>query len=84
MQTISANEAKQSLGRVLDRAQREPVLIRRHNRDVAVLISSDEYNRLRGLNVREFQEFCDRIGEEARRKGLTEDRLAALLTDADR
>lgn len=34
MTIVAANEAKQSLGKVLDAAQREPVLIQKHNRAV--------------------------------------------------
>lgn len=63
----------------MDAAQREPVVIRRHNRDAAGVISPDEYDRLRGLNVREFQEFCERIEESARQKGLTEDKDLLVL-----
>ncbi len=33
MKTVSANEAKQSLGKVIDEVQREPVVIQRYNRD---------------------------------------------------
>ncbi|MBC2593524.1 type II toxin-antitoxin system Phd/YefM family antitoxin [Ruficoccus amylovorans] len=81
MRTISANEAKQSLGRVLDTAQVEPVLIQRHNRAAAIVISPDEYDRLRALNLREFDEFCDAIGLRAKEAGLTEDKLQELLSD---
>ena len=35
------------------------------NRDVAVLLSPHEYDRLRGLNTEEFQRFCDGISERA-------------------
>jgi prevent-host-death family protein len=43
---VSATEAKQSLAAVLDAAQREPVVIRRQQRDVAVVLSVQEYARL--------------------------------------
>jgi prevent-host-death family protein len=79
MKVFSANDAKQSLGLLLDTAQSEPVLIRKHNRDAAIVISPKEYDRLRGINVAEFSEFCDRVGEKAARKGLTEAKLASLL-----
>lgn len=81
MQIVSANEAKQSLGRILDSAQREPVIIQRHNRDVAVVISPQEYDRLRALNTKDVAQLCEKISKEARAKGLTEARLAALLAD---
>ncbi len=79
MITVPANEAKQNFGRVLDSAQREPVLIQKHNRPAAVLLSAHEYERLRGLNAAEFIAFCDRIGARAGQRGLTEQELAGML-----
>lgn len=83
MRHISATDAKQRLAALLDAAQREPIVIRRQNRDIAVVLSSAEYDRLRGLNVAGFQEFCDRIGRKAVERGLTEKKLTALLADDD-
>jgi prevent-host-death family protein len=62
MRTVSATEAKQNLGALLDSAQSEPVVIRRQKRDIAVIISAREYDRLRAINLAEFNRFCDRIG----------------------
>ena len=81
MRYVSATEAKQRLAALLDAAQREPVVIRRQNRDVAVLLSPQEYDRLRALNAAEFERFCDRIGEQAAARGLTEDKLAGIVAD---
>ena len=82
MRYISATEVKQRLAALLGAAQSEPVVIRRQKRDVAVLLSMRDYERLRALNVEEFEHFCDRIGERAAARGLTEDTLADLLADA--
>jgi prevent-host-death family protein len=88
MRYVSATEAKQALAAVLDAAQREPVVIRRQQRDIAVILSMHEYERLTALNVEEFQRFCDRLGEQAKARGLTEEKLAQILAsdsqDADR
>lgn len=81
MRSVSATEAKQRLAALLDAAQREPVLIRRQKRDVAVLLSTQEYERLLGLNRAEFQRFCDRVAEKAAARGLTEEKLAEILAD---
>ena len=51
MKTDSATDAKQRLAALLDTAQREPVLIRRQNRDVAVILSAEEYQRIRKHNT---------------------------------
>jgi prevent-host-death family protein len=79
MRYISASDAKQRLAAVLDAAQREPITIRRQNREVAVVISPEDYRRLKGVNVEEFQRFCDRVSAGAANKGLTEERLNHLL-----
>jgi prevent-host-death family protein len=83
MRYVSATETKQRLAAVLDAAQREPITIRRQKRDVAVLISSHEYARLQAANVDEFQRFCDRVGERALSRGLTERKLDSILDDAE-
>jgi len=82
MRYDSATDAKQRLGAVLDAAQREPVVIRRHRRDVAVVLSAKEYDRLRGLNITEFQEFCDRVAGKAAARGLTEKKRHASVLRA--
>ncbi|MEA2740931.1 MAG: hypothetical protein QOH05_4238 [Acetobacteraceae bacterium] len=81
MRTVSATEAKQNLGALLDTAQSEPVVIRRQKRDIAVILSAREYDRLRAINAAEFERFCDRIGEQAVAAGPTEAKLAEILSE---
>lgn len=81
MQTISASDAKQAFASMIETAAREPVIIQRQKRDVAVVMSMAEYERLTRLNVGEFQRFCDRIGNRAAQAGLDEAALDELLTD---
>jgi antitoxin Phd len=79
MKTISATDAKQSFAALLDTAQREPVVIRRHDRDVAVLLSADEYEHLRDLYVRELEDLCSRVSAQAKARGMNESVLEDLL-----
>ena len=81
MKHVSSTEAKQRFAAILDAAQHEPVSIKRRNREVAVILSTREYERLRGLNIQEFENFCDVMAERARERGLTEQTLDALLAD---
>ena len=81
MRYVSASDAKQGLAALLDAAQREPVTIRRRNRDVAVVISPMDYQRLTSINVEEFQRLCDRISTGARARGMTEEKLDGMLND---
>jgi hypothetical protein len=58
-----------------------PVTIRRQKRDVAVVLLVAEYEKLTQLNVEEFERFCDHVGARAVARGLTEEKLADLLSD---
>lgn len=81
MKKVTATEAKNRLGALLDDAQREPVVIQRQERDVAVVLSMAQFERMRSGNVRAFLEDRNELAAEAKRNGLTEKKLDALLTD---
>ena len=51
MKKVAATEAKNRLGALIDDAQREPVVIQRQDRDVAVILSMAEFDRIRASNV---------------------------------
>ena len=80
MQYISATEAKQSLSKVIENSQREPVVIQKQKRDVAVMLSMQEYRKLTALNLEDFERFCDLVGKQAAEKGLTEKKLKDILS----
>lgn len=46
MKSMSAKEAKNAFGLLLDTARAEPVAIVKHGRRVAVVVSAEEYDRL--------------------------------------
>jgi prevent-host-death family protein len=81
MKTIAATEAKQRFAALLDEAQKGPVVIRRQNRDVAVMISPESYQRLRQYNLAELTRLGDELAREAQANGLTEEILANILAD---
>ena len=80
MKRVSATEAKNRLGAILDEAQREPIVIRRQDRDIAVVLSMADYERLRAGNIQAFLDLRSEVAAEAAARGLTEKRLAELLT----
>jgi prevent-host-death family protein len=79
--TISYTDLSQRLGATLDAAQRAPVVIRKQNRHVAVLISMAEFEKLKGLHVSDFERLTHDISAEAARRGLDDERLAEILDD---
>jgi prevent-host-death family protein len=46
MAEISATDAKNKFGEVLETARKEPVRIQKNGRDVAVMLSAEEYAEL--------------------------------------
>jgi prevent-host-death family protein len=83
MKTVPATEAKNRLGAILDAAQREPIVIRRQDRDIAVVLSMADYERLRSGNIQAFLDLRNQVAAEAAANGLTEERLNGLLVDDD-
>ena len=52
MRTFSAVDAKNNFGELIDSAQREPVRIQKHGRNVAVVMSEAEYEEMKLERIR--------------------------------
>ena len=83
MPTVSATHAKQNFAAILDQSQREPVHIQRHEREVAVLVSADEYETIRKLRAQELIRLSEDMGRYAESQGMTDELLAQLLADKE-
>lgn len=81
MQTYTANEAKTRFGEMLDRVQREPVQVTRHDRVVGVMVSAEDYEAMRQFYADRLIKSMDAMAEEAARNGMTPEILGQLLTD---
>ena len=66
MKTMSAKEAKDGFGLLLDTAQREPVTITKKGREVAVLVSKADFERLEALE----DAYWGHRAEQARKEGF--------------
>lgn len=83
MKSVPATEAKNRFGAILDDAQREPVVIRRQDRDIAVVLSMADYERLRSGNIQAFLDLRKQVADEAAAAGLTDERLNELVAGDD-
>jgi prevent-host-death family protein len=79
MPTVSATHAKQNFAAMLDQSQREPVRIQRHERDVAVLVSAEEYESIHQMRVKEMLRFTEETSRYAESQGMTEELVEQLL-----
>ena len=53
MRTLSAKDAKYGFGRLIDLARAAPVTVAKYGRPVVVVLSVEEYERLRALDASE-------------------------------
>jgi prevent-host-death family protein len=81
MQTFTANEAKTRFGEFLDRAQREPVGVLKHDRMVGVMVSVQDFEAMRAFYADRLQHRLDESALTAQRAGMTPETLDALLAD---
>jgi prevent-host-death family protein len=81
MREIAARDAKNRFGQLLDAAQSAPVRVTKKGRAVGVMMSMQQYDRLRGAAWERLGATMDLLGAEAARNGLTDDDLDTLLAD---
>ena len=81
MSTVSAPYAKQNFAAILDAAQKGPVKIQRHDREVAVLLSAEEYAWLKKDRWTEFNRLSALASQQAKVNGLTEETLSEILAE---
>jgi prevent-host-death family protein len=81
MQTYTANEAKTRFGEFIDRAQREPVRVMRHDRVVGVMVSAEDYEAMRVFYANRLQHMLQQSAADAASAGLTPQALDDLLAD---
>ena len=81
MKEITARDAKNRFGYLLDAVQSASVRVTRKGRAVGVMMSVQHYERLRGAAWERLTMTMDALDEEASTNGLTEARLKTLLAD---
>jgi len=81
MLSMTANEAKTHFGEFLDRAQREPVCVMRHDRVVGVMVSAQDYEAMRAFFANRLLHTLDETASAAASAGLTPAVLDTLLAD---
>ena len=81
MKTITAIDAKNKFGQLIEAAQRQPVIITKKGRASVVVMSIEDYERRRSRAWKNLVKTMTETGNYAVSQGLTRERLARLLAD---
>jgi len=79
MQYVSSTDVRNHLSKAMEMAQREPVMVQKQGRDVAVILSAQDFSRISRDNIEDFLAFSAEVGKKAQKKGLTAEKLQQLL-----
>jgi prevent-host-death family protein len=79
MKTITAIDAKNKFGQLIEAAQRQPVTITKKGRASVVVMSIEDYERRRKHAWKNLVKAMTETGNYAASQGLTQERLARLL-----
>ena len=81
MRQISASEVRKDFARIMDTAQKEAIVVRKHDRDYVAIISMEDYEELIRLKNQRLKKLAKEIGQEAQEKGLTAEILQDILNN---
>lgn len=83
MVKISSTEARAHFGEFLDKGSREPIIVKRQNREVGAFVPMADLELIRRHRVKELDETAKTMSNEARANGLTEEILQQILNEVN-
>ena len=83
MITMTSTEARQNFGEFLEKGSRQPVIIKRQNREVGAFIPMADLEKLRRLRMQELDEVAKALSAEGEANGFTEAILNEILDEVN-
>lgn len=83
MITMSSSEVRQNFGEFLEKGSREPIIVKRQNREIGAFVPIEEYKKLRQLRMEELDSAVAALSDEAKANGLTEELLNNILNEVN-
>lgn len=83
MITMTSSEVRQNFGEFLEKGSRQPIIVKRQNREVGAFVPIEDYNRLRKLRMEELDQAVSALSDEAKANGLTEEILGDILSEVN-
>jgi prevent-host-death family protein len=81
MRNATPIQNEQQFSALVQAAQSGPVTIERQNRELAVILSIGDYERMRAVHLERLKELGAEVSDEAKAKGLTEEILKRMLAE---
>lgn len=83
MMIMSSTEARANFGEFLDKGSREPIIVKRQNREVGAFVPMSDWEKLCKLRLKELDEKVMAASGEAAANGLTEEIFHQILAEAN-
>lgn len=83
MITMTSTEARQNFGELLEKGSRQPVIIKRQNREIGAFIPMADLEKLRQLRMQELDDRAKALSEEGEANGFTETILNDILNEVN-
>ena len=83
MITMTSSEVRQKFGEFLEKGSRQPIIIKRQNREIGAFVPIEDYKRLRKLRMEELEQAITTLSDEAKANGLTEELLTEILNEVN-
>jgi DNA-binding transcriptional regulator YhcF (GntR family) len=83
MITMSSTEARTKFGEFLDIGSREPVIVKRQNREIGAFVPMADLAKIRELRHAELRESVKELSEEGKANGFTEEILQQILNEVN-
>ena len=80
---MTSTEARQNFGEFLEKGSRQPVIIKRQNREVGAFIPMADLEKLRKLRTQELDKMAKALSSEGEANGFTEAVLNEILDEVN-
>lgn len=81
MRQISASEVRKDFASIMDMAQKESVIVRKHERDYVAIVSIEDFEALQRMKNERLKNLAHSLAETAKENGLTPEVLEDILND---
>ena len=79
MRQVSASDVRKDFAVIMDMAQKESVIVRKHDRDYVAIVSIKDFEDLQRMKNERLKNLAHSLAETAKEKGLTPEILENIL-----